>query len=181
MKIILIAAVSNLGRIGDVIEVKNGYAKNFLIPNKLAISFSENNFKIFESRKQEFEKANEHSLDSASKVKAKIAGKDIIIIENASDDGRLYGSVTSAVIAARINEVYGEKAINRNNIFLKKPIKEIGIYEVKVAPHSDIEFNIRLAVSRSESEAESLLKGEDKNQKKSAKKEEKENKEEAAT
>ncbi len=180
MKIILIAAVSNLGKIGDILQVKNGYAKNFLIPNKLAICFNEGNYKIFESRKQEFEKANENSIENASKVKSKIAGKDVIIIENASDDGRLYGSVTSAVIADKVNEILGEKAIVRTNIFLKKPIKEIGIYEVKVAPHSDVEFNIRLAVSRSESEAESLLKGEDKNQKKSAKKEEKENKEEVA-
>ena len=168
MKIILIAAVSNLGRIGDVVEVKSGYAKNFLIPSKKAISFSTNSYKIFEAKKHEFEQANQGNLDVAAKIQNQVSGKDFIVIENASDDGRLYGSVNSALIAAKINEVIGKKIISRSDIFLKKPIKEIGVYEVKLAPHSEVSFNIRLIVSRSESEINALLKAEKKNEKKSS-------------
>lgn len=165
MKIILIATVSNLGKIGDVIEVKNGYAKNFLIPNKKAICFTTNNYKIFEARKHEFEQENLKNLSVAEKVKVQISGKDVVVIENASDDGRLYGSVNSAVIAAKINEVIGEKLVSRANIFLKKPIKEIGLYEVKLNLHSEVILDVRLIVTRSESEIEALLKAEKKGSK----------------
>lgn len=163
MKIILISAVSKLGKIGDIVEVANGYAKNFLIPSKKAICFTAANYKVFEAKKAEFEQAHINNLDSASKVKAKIAGKDLIIIENASDDGRLYGSVNSSVIAAKINEILGEKLVSRADVFLKKPIKEIGVYEVKLNPHSDISFDVRAIVTRSESEIEALLRGGKKN------------------
>lgn len=162
MKIILIASVSQLGKIGEVVEVKNGYAKNFLIPQKKAIYYTAGNFKIFESKKHEFEQANLKNLDVASRVQVQVSGKDIIIIENASDDGRLYGSVSTSVIAAKINEIVGEKLVSRADIFLKKPIKEIGIYEVKLNLHSDVSFDVRLIVTRSESEIDALLKAEKK-------------------
>ncbi|MDX2083204.1 MAG: 50S ribosomal protein L9 [Rickettsiales bacterium] len=165
MKIILIAAVSNLGKIGDVVEVKSGYGKNFLIPSKKAICFSANNHKIFEAKRQEFEKQNDSEFAVANKVKEQLAGKDIIIIENASDDGRLYGSVNSSSISAKINEVLKNKATSRANIFLKKPIKEIGIYEAGIALHSNVEIKARLIVTRSESEIEALLKAEKKSEK----------------
>ncbi len=163
MKIILISAVSKLGKIGDIVEVTNGYAKNFLIPSKKAICFTSANYKVFEAKKAEFEQAHINNLDSASKVKAKVAGKDLVIIENASDDGRLYGSVSSSVIAAKINEMLGEKLVSRADVFLKKPIKEIGVYVVKLNPHSDISFDVRAIVTRSESEIEALLRGGKKN------------------
>lgn len=171
MKVILITAVSSLGKIGDVVEVKNGYAKNFLIPSKKAICFTPNNNKIFETRKHEFEQANLKNLDVAGKVKAKIAGKDVVIIENASDDGRLYGSVSSAIIAAKINEIIAEKLVSRADIFLKKPIKEIGVYEVRINLHSESVFDVRLIVTRSESEIEALLKADKKGSKSSDKSE----------
>lgn len=174
MKIILISAVSNLGKIGEVVEVKNGYAKNFLIPNKKAICFTVNNYKVFESKKQEFEQENQKNLEGASDVKDKIAGKDVVIIENASDDGRLYGSVNSSVIAAKINEMVGGKFVSRADIFLKKPIKEIGIYSIKLTPHSEVSFDVRLIVSRSESEIAALLKAEKKVADKSSEKTEEE-------
>lgn len=165
MKIILTAAVSKLGKIGDVVEVKNGYARNFLIPSKKAICFTSNNYKIFESKKQEFEQQNNDDLSAANRVKEALAGKDVIIIENASDDGRLYGSVSSSVIAAKINEILKNKSVAKANIFLKKPIKEIGISEVAVVLHSDVEIKVRLIVTRSESEVEALLKAERKSEK----------------
>lgn len=169
MKVILTAAVSGLGKIGDVVEVKNGYARNFLIPNKKAICSTLNNRKIFELKKAEFEQANQSHVELATKVKNKIFGKDIIIIENASDDGRLYGSVNSSVIADAVNKIYGEKVVVRSEIFLAKPIKEIGIYKARLAAHSDVEFDLRLVVARSESEVDSVLKAEKEAAKKAAK------------
>lgn len=172
MKIILTATVANLGKIGDVVEVKNGYAKNFLIPNNKAICFTVSNGKIFESRKKEFEQANQKDLEIANSVKEKISGKDVIIIENASDDGRLYGSVNSATIADQINKIIKQKSVNRSDIILSKPIKEIGVYEVKLALHSDAVFSVRLVVSRSESEVAALLKAADKKSEKNSQKSE---------
>ena len=158
MKVILTARVSNLGQIGEVVEVKNGYAKNFLVPSKRAICFTPNNQKVFESRKVEFEQANDDNFAAAKKIKDKLAGKDIIVIESASDDGRLYGSVSSTVIAAKINDIVGGKAVSRADIFLRKPIKEIGVYPVKLDLHSDVDLEVRVIVTRSESEVEALLK-----------------------
>ena len=157
MKVILIDALPKLGKIGDVIVVKNGYAKNFLIPNKKAICFSDENYKAFEGKKHEFEQESIKKLEGASKIKALTEGKNVIIIENASDDGRLYGSVNSSLIANKINELIGEKLVAKSSIFLNKPIKEVGIYEAKLAIHSDLAIAVKLVVSRSESEALALL------------------------
>lgn len=166
MKIILTAAVSNLGKVGDIVEVKNGYAKNFLIPNKKAICATSNNSKIFESKRQEFEQANDKDLAIAESVREKISGKDVVIIENASDDGRLYGSVNSSVIATKINDIVKSKAASRVNVFLKKPIKDIGVYTVKLSLHSEVVIDLRLIVARSESEVAALLKAEKKSEEK---------------
>jgi large subunit ribosomal protein L9 len=94
-----------------------------------------------------------------------LAGKDVVIIENASDDGRLYGSVSSSTIATKINEILNQKILSRGNIFLKKPIKDIGIHEVKISLHSEVEIEARLIVTRSESEINALLKAEKKSEK----------------
>ena len=172
MKVILIAVNPRLGKIGDIVEVKNGYAKNFLIPQKQAICYTSSNYKIFESRKHEFEQENAKNLEGASKLQAKLEGKDILIIQNASDDGRLYGSVNSSVVAARINETIKEKSILRSQIFLKKPIKEIGVYDAVVNLHSDVKSSVRLIVTRSESEVDALLKAIAKGNSKEVKEEE---------
>lgn len=158
MKVILIAANPRLGKIGEVVEVKNGYAKNFLIPQKQAICFTENNNKVFAAKKHEFELENAKNVEAATKVKAQIDGKDIIILQNASDDGRLYGSVSSTLIANKLNELSASKTISRSQIFLKKAIKEIGVYDALIELYSEVNANVRLIVTRSESEVEALLK-----------------------
>ncbi|MCE3255046.1 MAG: ribosomal protein [Rickettsiaceae bacterium] len=157
MKIILISRIAKLGNVGDVVSVKDGYAKNFLIPQKKAIFYNAANYKIFESKKQQFEVENQKNSSSAESNKDKLAGKDIVIFGNASDDGRLYGSVTTATIASKVNEILGSKKVSRIDIILKKPIKDIGVYDVKVDLYSGITANIRVIVSRSESEIETLL------------------------
>lgn len=160
MKIILTTTIQKLGKLGDIVKVKSGYAKNFLIPTKKAISYSANNYKLFEARKDQFEKENQNNVDLANEIKNKISGTEVIIIENSSDDGRLYGSVTSTVIADKINERLKSSSLNRSDIILEKPIKDIGIYKVIIEPYSDIRFSISLIVTRSESEIESLRKNE---------------------
>ncbi len=165
MKVILISAIHNLGNIGDVVEVKNGYAKNFLIPEKKALCYSANNLKAFEAKRHDFELGSQEKLASAKKAKELLFGKNIIIIENASDDGRLYGSVNSINIATKLNEALGEKLVLRSHISLKKPIKEIGIYEVVLNLHPELTFSSKVVVTRSESEVEALLKTEKKSQK----------------
>ncbi len=162
MKIILTAAVANLGKVGDVVEVKNGYAKNFLVPNKKAICFTANNSKIFESKRKEFEQENQKDFEVAAKVQEQLIGKDISIIENASDDGRLYGSVSSTVIANKINDLVKQKVASRVNVFLKKPIKEIGVYVAKLVLHSEVSIDVKLIVARTESEVASLIKADKK-------------------
>ncbi len=169
MKIILTARVSGLGTIGDVVEVKNGYAKNFLIPNKKAICLTTNNEKLFESRKAEFEKENEQSLNSATEIKNKLIAQNVVIIENASDDGRLYGSVNSTVIAEKINEFLKSSIIKKSDIILNKPIKEIGVHYAKLDLHSDVAFDVKLVVTRSELEVESILKADEKAKKDASK------------
>ena len=148
MKIILIVAVPTLGKVGDIVEVKSGYAKNFLIPSKFAICFTSYNYKVFEAKKSEFEKINLGNFNIAEEIKAQISGKELLISENAADDGRLYGSVNSATIASKINEVIGKKAVSRANVFLKKPIKEIGTYEVTLNFHAENTFSITVVVAR---------------------------------
>ena len=162
MRVILTEVINKLGKIGEVVTVKNGYAKNFLIPKKKAICYTESNSRIFESKKSEYEKLNFQNLDLANKIKVKIEGKNITIIQNASDDGRLYGSVNSAVIANAINDIISDKAVSRSEIFLKKPIKEIGIYEFKLIVHSEAEIDLKLVVARSASEADAILNPEKK-------------------
>jgi len=172
MKVILLTKVANLGSVGDVISVKDGYARNFLIPQKKAIFYSAANYKVFELQKQNLEKQNQEQISQAESNRSKVAGKDVIIIGSASDDGRLYGSVNSGVIANKVNELLGKKIVSRLNIVIGKPIKEIGVYDILVNFYSDVSANVRLIVSRSESEIKALLAAHKENSEKAAKKEE---------
>ena len=157
MKVILVSKVANLGDIGDVIDVKPGFARNFLIPKGNAIYYSKANYKSFEDKKKEFEAKNQELISQAKKVQSLISGKDIIIIENASDDGRLYGAVNTNVIANKINEIDKDISLSKSNIVLDKPIKDIGLYQILVKLYSDIDVNLRLIISRNESEVASII------------------------
>ena len=119
MKIILVTKVINLGNVGDIVNARDGYAKNFLIPQKKAIFYSIANYKIFEERKQHIQdEFNKKSLE-AKEIKQKLEGKNIWIISSASDDGRLYGSINSGIIANKVNELINSKIITRSNIIIK--------------------------------------------------------------
>ena len=159
MKVILISRFANLGNIGDIINVRDGYGKNFLIPQKKAIFYSLANYKTFEAKKQQFEAENQENCSNAEGHKIQLNDKIITILGNASDDGKLYGSITTATIANEVNKIVGKVIISRANIILKKPIKEIGIHNVKVDLHSDIIANVKVVVARTESEAKSVIAG----------------------
>ena len=176
MKIILTSRVSGLGNVGDIVNVKNGYAKNFLIPSQKAICHSVNNEVIFSAKKDEYEKASKEVLDIANQAKKQFVAKNLVIVENASDDGRLYGSVNSAVISAQINKELGSDVVSKVNIILNKPIKEIGVYDVKVDIHCDVDFTVKLVVCRLESDVESLLKNYEKSKKQALKQEDEDKK-----
>ena len=156
MKVILITN-SNLGKIGDVVEVKNGYGKNYLIPNKKAIFFTDANNAKFVKQREEFEKVNQDKVKEATAAQSKLKDKTITIIENASDDGRLYGSINRKIIAKAINEFAAIETIIPEDINLKNPIKEIGVYDLLIAPCDEVSFAVSLVVSRNESEVKSLI------------------------
>jgi large subunit ribosomal protein L9 len=157
MKIILISRVASLGKIGDIVNVRDGYGKNFLIPQKKAIFYSVANYKIFEQNKSQFEADNNQNIALAEKSQQDLFSKEIAIIENASDDGRLYGSVSTADIAEKINAILGAKSVSRSDIMLKKPIKNIGVYDVDIDLYSGIFANVKVVIARSESEISGLI------------------------
>jgi len=158
MKVILISKVANYGNIGDVIDVKDGYARNFLIPNKKAIYFSKANYKSFEEKKKEFEAKNKEFQKHADEAKLLIDNREIVVIENASDDGRLYGAVTNGIILSKITEIAPELSISKADIILEKPIKETGVYNISVNLYADVTAKLNLVVARNASEVSSVIK-----------------------
>ena len=157
MKIVLLERVQNLGQMGDVVDVKSGYARNFLLPFHKALRATEQNIKYFEEQKSVLEAKNLESIKEAESLKTKIDGSSFILIRSASDAGALYGSVSAKDIkdAVSANGIL----ITKNQISLEKPIKEIGIYKIIVLLHPEITSEIRINVARSEEEAKIQEKG----------------------
>jgi len=155
MQVILTSKIKGLGDIGEVAEVKPGYARNFLFPREKAIYNSPINRAKFDSQKDNIHKKEEELISSANENKSKFHNKEVIIIENASDDGRLYGSVNATTIIAKLKEVTGLSLV-KSDIIIEKPIKEIGIYNIKVNLHAEITINISLIVTRNELEIKTL-------------------------
>ena len=151
MKIVLLERVSKLGQMGDIVDVKSGYARNFLLPNKIGLRATEANIQIFEGKKAELETKNLESKAAAEKVKVKLEGKYFIILRSASDAGALYGSVSSKDIckAAASEEV----KISKNQVILEKPIKELGIHNISISLHPEIFAEIFINVARTSEEA----------------------------
>ena len=157
MKIVLLERVQKLGQMGDVVDVKSGYARNFLLPFHKALRATEQNIKYFEEQKSVLEAKNLESIKEAESLKTKIDGSSFILIRSASDAGALYGSVSAKDIkdAVSANGIL----ITKNQISLEKPIKEIGIYKIIVLLHPEITSEIRINVARSEEEAKIQEKG----------------------
>ena len=157
MKIVLLERVQNLGQMGDVVDVKSGYARNFLLPFHKALRATEQNIKYFEEQKSVLEAKNLENIKEAKSLKTKIDGSSFTLIRSASDAGALYGSVSAKDIkdALYANGIL----ITKNQISLEKPIKEIGIYKIIVLLHPEITSEIRINVARSDEEAKIQEKG----------------------
>lgn len=151
MEVILIERMQNLGQIGDTVDVKNGYARNYLIPQKKALRATKSNIAYFETQRAEIEARNAEARAEAEKVAKGLDKEKVILIRAASDDGRLYGSVNARDVAAALREK--KHTVNRTNVELGGVIKEIGIYPVKVALHAEVIVEVKVNVARSESEA----------------------------
>lgn len=156
MEIILIERMHNLGNIGDTVKVKDGYARNYLLPQKKALRATKSNIAYFEAKRAEIEARNAELRSEAEKVAKDLNNASVVLIRQASDDGRLYGSVAARDIVAALVEK--KHAVERKHIDLNTVIKEIGIYTVKVALHPEVVVDVKVNVARSQSEAETAAR-----------------------
>src|SRR4051812_48861822 len=159
MDVILLERIEKLGSIGDVVKVKNGYARNFLLPNGKALRANESNRKVFEANRATIEAQNDERRAAAVEDSKKIDGAKIQLIRQASNAGQLYGSVSARDLAEAL-EAQGHK-IAKNQIVLDKPIKAIGVQEVRIALHPEVSVTISVNVARSPEEAELQAQGKD--------------------
>ena len=151
MDIILLERVEKLGVIGDVVSVKDGYARNFLLPNKKALRANAANRKIFEANRTKIESDNADRRKEAEKASGSVEDKQIILIRAASNTGQLYGSVTVRDITEGLNADGAD--INKSMIILERPIKALGVYDVKVVLHPEVTIIVTVNVARSDDEA----------------------------
>ncbi len=152
MDIILLERVEKLGAIGDVVTVKDGYARNFLLPNKKALRANAANRKVFDANRAKIESDNASRRDEAQKASGSVEGKQIILIRAASQTGQLYGSVSVKDIVDGL--VAQDAKVTKGMIVLERPIKTLGIFGVKVVLHPEVSVNVQVNVARSDDEAE---------------------------
>ena len=159
MEVILLERIEKLGAIGDVVTVKNGFARNFLLPNGKALRANESNRKVFEANRERIEAQNAERRAAAEKESKGIDGVSIQLIRQASNVGQLYGSVTARDLAEAL-EAQGHK-VAKNQIVLDRPIKTLGLQDVKVALHPEVSVTVKVNVARSPEEAELQAQGVD--------------------
>ena len=157
MEVILLERVEKLGQIGDVVTVKNGFARNYLLPNKKALRANEANKKVFEANRAKIEADNASRRSDAEAASKGVDGKTVQLIRQASNTGQLYGSVSARDIVEAL-EAEGAK-VSKSQIVLKTPIKAIGMHEVKVALHPEVSVTVKVNVARSPEEAELQAQG----------------------
>ena len=159
MEVILLQRVAKLGQMGEVVRVKDGFARNFLLPQGKALRATKDNRSKFEGMKAQLEASNLEQKKDADVVAGKLNGKSFIVVRQASDVGQLFGSVSARDIAALLTE--GGFTVDRNQIQLQLPIKTIGLHTVPVALHPEVEVTITINVARNADEAERQARGED--------------------
>ena len=160
MEVILLERVGRLGHMGDVVRVKDGFARNFLLPKGKALRATKENRAKYEGMKADLEARNTEMRGEAQKVGGGLDGKSFVVLRQASETGQLYGSVSGRDIATILNEG-GFKSVTRSQIALNAPIKSIGLHKVPVALHPEVEITITINVARSADEAERIARGED--------------------
>jgi large subunit ribosomal protein L9 len=159
MEVILLERIEKLGHIGDVVNVKNGFARNYLLPNKKALRANESNRKLFEANRARIEAENAERRSAAEKDSKTVDGKTVQLIRQASNTGQLYGSVTARDIVEAL-EAEGAK-VTKSQVVLDRPIKAIGMQDVKIALHPEVSVTVHVNVARSPEEAELQAQGVD--------------------
>src|SRR3569623_679321 len=158
MKVILLERVEGKGGLGDVVNVKDGYARNFLLPRSKALRANAANLKVFEGQRVEIEARNAKAKDAAGKSGEKLDGSSYVLIRQAGESGQLYGSVAGRDVADAVN-AEGVSKVDRAMVVLDKPIKTLGLHEVKVRLHPEVTVTVTLNIARSQDEAERQARG----------------------
>ena len=159
MKVILLERVEGKGGLGDVVTVKDGYARNYLLPRAKALRANNANLKVFEGQRVEIEARNTKTKDAAGQYGEKLDGTAYILIRQAGESGQLYGSVAGRDVADAVNDAGGVK-VDRSMVSLNKPIKTLGMHEVKIRLHAEVLITVTLNIARSQDEAERQARGE---------------------
>jgi large subunit ribosomal protein L9 len=158
MKVVLLERVDNLGTIGDVVGVKDGFARNYLLPRHKALRATAANLKVFEAQKEQIVARNAANKAAAEKSASELDGSTYVIIRQAGDSGQLYGSVNARDVAEAVAEAGGK--VERNQIVLNTPIKTLGLHVITVRLHAEVSLTITVNVARSADEAERQAAGE---------------------
>ena len=158
MKVILLERVERLGGLGDVVNVKDGFARNFLLPRHKALRANEANLKVFEAQRQDIEARNAKAREGAERASKKIDGQTYVMIRQAGEGGQLYGSVSGRDVADAILAEGGQ--VDRSMVVLDRPIKAIGVHAVKVRLHPEVAVTVNVNVARSQDEADRQARGE---------------------
>ena len=161
MQIVLLERIAKLGQMGDIVNVKDGYARNFLLPQGKALRANKANLAQFENQRGQLEAQNLERKQEAESVKGKMDGTSVVVIRQSGDTGQLYGSVNTRDIAAALKE--NGFTVDRNQIILNAPIKSLGIYALSVVLHPEVTSSISVNVARTADEAERQARGEDVN------------------
>src|SRR6266550_7416426 len=159
MEIILLERVEKLGAIGDVVKVKDGFARNYLLPNKKALRANEANRKLFETNRARIEEDNANRRSDAEKSAKGVDGKTVKLIRQASNTGQLYGSVSARDIVEALEGAGAH--VTKSQVVLDRPIKAIGVHEVKIALHPEVAVTVKVNVARSPEEADLQAQGVD--------------------
>lgn len=158
MEVVLLERVEKLGQMGDVVRVKDGYARNFLLPQRKALRATKVNLERFESDRVQLEAVNLERRQEAESVAEKVSGSSHVVLRQAGEAGQLYGSVTTRDIADLVTE--GGMTITRSQVILDTPIKSVGLHEVRIALHPEVVVSVTVNVARTEDEAERQARGE---------------------
>jgi large subunit ribosomal protein L9 len=159
MQVILLERIGRLGQMGDVVTVKDGYARNYLLPEGKALRATEANRKRFERERAQLEARDLELKSEAQAVAAKLNGQSFIVLRQAGESGQLYGSVSTRDIAEAITE--GGFSIERRQVMLDRPIKMLGLHEIRLSLHAEVQPQVTVNVARSEDEATRQARGED--------------------
>ena len=159
MKVILLERLEGWGTLGDVVTVNDGYARNFLLPNQKALRANAANLKVFEAQRAEIEARNAKAKEAAGRAGEKLDGTSYILIRQAGESGQLYGSVSGRDVSDAVNAEAGAK-VERAMVVLDKPIKTIGLHEIKVRLHPEVTVTVTINVARSQDEADRQARGE---------------------